>query len=100
MVVPLTNYRLSPKKYTTVQISANAHVELSNPLVYMNHSCDPSVFVDTDKMAIYTLTSLKEGDEVTFFYPSTEWIMAEPFNCACRNKGVVAWESQLHASLY
>jgi hypothetical protein len=23
------------------------------------------------------------GDELTFFYPSTEWSMAQPFNCLC-----------------
>lgn len=26
---------------------------------------------------------LKEGDELTFFYPSTEWDMAQPFDCLC-----------------
>jgi hypothetical protein len=26
---------------------------------------------------------LKEGDELTFFYPSTEWTMAQPFECGC-----------------
>lgn len=30
---------------------------------------------------------LKEGDELTFFYPSTEWSMAQPFDCLC--KGVM-----------
>lgn len=23
------------------------------------------------------------GDELTFFYPSTEWLMAQPFTCTC-----------------
>ena len=27
---------------------------------------------------------LKEGDELTFFYPSTEWSMAQPFECLCK----------------
>lgn len=26
---------------------------------------------------------LQPGDELTFFYPSTEWRMAQPFACAC-----------------
>lgn len=29
---------------------------------------------------------LKEGDELTFFYPSTEWKMAQPFDCLCGTK--------------
>jgi hypothetical protein len=28
---------------------------------------------------------LKAGDELTFFYPSTEWEMAQPFECLCKN---------------
>ena len=27
---------------------------------------------------------LSIGDELTFFYPSTEWDMEEPFDCECR----------------
>lgn len=30
---------------------------------------------------------LKEGDELTFFYPSTEWEMDQPFECACGEEG-------------
>jgi hypothetical protein len=26
---------------------------------------------------------LSPGDELTFFYPSTEWAMAQPFDCFC-----------------
>lgn len=26
---------------------------------------------------------LREGDELSFFYPSTEWRMAQPFDCRC-----------------
>lgn len=29
---------------------------------------------------------LKEGDELSFFYPSTEWDMAQPFECLCGSK--------------
>ena len=26
---------------------------------------------------------IKSGDPITFFYPSTEWDMARPFDCFC-----------------
>jgi hypothetical protein len=29
---------------------------------------------------------LKEGDELTFFYPSTEWHMSQPFECGCKEE--------------
>jgi hypothetical protein len=34
-------------------------------------------------MELIALQPIKPGDEFTFFYPSTEWFMAEPFNCLC-----------------
>ena len=26
---------------------------------------------------------LKKGDMLSFFYPSTEWLLAQPFDCWC-----------------
>ena len=30
---------------------------------------------------------LRVGDKLTFFYPSTEWTMAQPFECRCGSAG-------------
>jgi hypothetical protein len=29
------------------------------------------------------LSEIQPGDEFMFFYPSTEWDMAQPFDCFC-----------------
>jgi len=34
-------------------------------------------------MLLVAIRPIAEGDELTFFYPSTEWAMAEPFECGC-----------------
>jgi hypothetical protein len=34
-------------------------------------------------MKVVALKPIAEGDEMTFFYPSTEWDMAQPFKCQC-----------------
>ncbi|KAL2759579.1 hypothetical protein ACRALDRAFT_2023751 [Sodiomyces alcalophilus JCM 7366] len=47
--------------YATVQCGRDKHFDLNSDLLYINHSCDPSLF----------------------FYPSTEWSMAQPFDCFC-----------------
>ncbi|KAG0027291.1 hypothetical protein BGZ82_009053 [Podila clonocystis] len=49
----------------------------------MNHSCSPTVSLDTDSMAVVAVVDLKEGDNLTFFYPSSEWEMDQPFTCWC-----------------
>lgn len=73
----------APNKYT-VQVSDDEHIILQPEyLQYINHSCEPNVFFDTAKMQISCLKDIAVGDELTFFYPSTEFAMASPFNCFC-----------------
>jgi hypothetical protein len=66
----------------TVQIGINRHVEVSE-LASMNHSCDPSTILDTTRMLVFAARDLSPDDELTFFYPSTEWEMSSPFICLC-----------------
>lgn len=83
----------------TVQVSDSEHIEL-DPLflAWINHSCDPNVCFDPDRMAVVALRDIHAGEELVFFYPSTEWFMAVPFECHCgtsRCVGHVAGASQL-----
>jgi hypothetical protein len=68
------------------------HLELNSDLLFMNHSCDPSA-----EMCLYPGAperwevlagprGLAEGQDITFFYPSTEWDMAQGFDCSCGAK--------------
>lgn len=70
--------------YATVQMGKDKHFNLNSDLVYINHSCEPSVIFDTSSLTIIAgPNGLKAGDELTFFYPSTEWDMAQGFDCFC-----------------
>ena len=73
--------------YLTVQTGKDRHITL-NPefLQYINHSCAPNVFFDTTTMQLVCLQPLQPGNEMTFFYPSTEWEMSQPFVCNCGDK--------------
>ncbi|KAF9959376.1 hypothetical protein BGZ65_000450 [Modicella reniformis] len=72
-----------PKMYTTVQISKELHIELNSDLSYLNHSCNPSTLFNTEKMQLIAAVDIKKGDPLTFFYPSSEWEMDQPFSCWC-----------------
>lgn len=75
---------LSRPTYLTVQVGIDKHIMLQpEHLQYINHSCDPNVFFDTYTMQVVALKPIAEGDEMTFFYPSTEWDMVQPFKCFC-----------------
>lgn len=86
LFTPITTAtEVGQKKWSTVQVSQDKHVELNSALVYMNHSCRPSLEIDTGLMEVRVAKDrdLQIGDELTFFYPSTEWQMDKPFVCLC-----------------
>ncbi|KAG2489081.1 hypothetical protein HYH03_012515 [Edaphochlamys debaryana] len=67
-----------------LQVGASKHILLSPEwLENTNHSCDPNVFFNTEASALLALRAIAPGDELCFFYPSTEWAMGEPFACRC-----------------
>ena len=83
----ITNPTPATVAYSSVQAGRDLHIELNCDLVYINHSCKPSLVFDMQRWEIRVGEDgegLKEGDELTFFYPSTEWSMAQPFECLCK----------------
>jgi hypothetical protein len=79
---------LEAPTYLTVQTGEHKHITLLPEfLQYINHSCEPNVFFDTTRMNLLALKEIQPGDELMFFYPSSEWAMnrhlivfAEPQN--------------------
>ncbi|KAB5586059.1 hypothetical protein GE09DRAFT_1017034 [Coniochaeta sp. 2T2.1] len=88
--------------YATVQFGRDEHLNLNSDLLYINHSCEPSLIFDTANLEVIAgPKGLKPGEELTaseptylgpehrsnllsqFFYPSTEWSMDQPFDCLC-----------------
>jgi hypothetical protein len=100
---PLT---FTKKAYSTVQVSRHQHVELNCDFLFTNHSCEPSVEFHVQKTgptfaidvrvaarqdADGRVIGLRKGDDLTFFYPSTEWDMAQPFACNCGTATCLKW---------
>lgn len=83
------------KAYTSVQTGLDTHIELNSDLVYCNHSCAPSLVFDMARMEVRVVEErpLKTGDALTFFYPSTEWDMDQPFQCTCGAEECKGWIS-------
>ncbi len=79
--MPSENIMDKPNRFT-VQISRDKHTHVGK-LAALNHSCDPNVILDTDKMVMVARQDIEKGAELSFFYPSTEWEMAAPFICLC-----------------
>jgi len=78
---------LSSATYLTIQLDDKEHISiLPEYLRYTNHSCAPNIFFDTAKLEVVCLRPVAVGEEMTFFYPSSEWDMAQPFECCCGTK--------------
>jgi len=93
---------LAAPTYLTVQTGRETHILLApEHLQYINHSCDPNVFFDTTRMEIVALRAIAAGEEIQFFYPSTEWTMDRAFDCLCGSStclGRIAGADQLDAA--
>jgi hypothetical protein len=72
----------------TVQIGRNEHTDVGK-LAALNHSCDPNVILDTENMVMVARYDIAKGDELSFFYPSTEWEMDAPFICLCGSSNCI-----------
>ena len=79
--IPSDNVVNKATRYT-VQIGRNEHTDVGK-LAALNHSCDPNVFLDTENLQMVACRDIAKGEELSFFYPSTEWEMDAPFICLC-----------------
>ncbi len=83
--------------WSSIQTGKTSHEEIPCALVYTNHSCAPSLELEvfapdasgeypngiSGKFRVVGNRPLKVGDELTWFYPSTEFISPRPFECLC-----------------
>lgn len=77
---------LAQPNYLTIQLSENEHIMLQPEwLQYTNHSCNPNAFFNIETMQLECVRPINTGEEITFFYPSTEWSMDQPFICKCNS---------------
>lgn len=70
--------------YLSVQVDDDRHILLAPEfLQYINHSCAPNTFFDTTNGEVVAVRDIAPNEEISFFYPSTEWTMTQPFECFC-----------------
>ncbi|PIN92816.1 hypothetical protein COU54_05370 [Candidatus Pacearchaeota archaeon CG10_big_fil_rev_8_21_14_0_10_31_24] len=77
------------------QIDDLNYLDLDDPYMYINHSCNPNLGIKEEKI-LFVLKDIKEGEEVTFDYSSSEWSsdtgwgeeFTEPWDmeCSCGNE--------------
>lgn len=82
-----------PTRYS-IQVGPDLHIDLPDGCSteeildrffwrFTNHSCAPSAVVRGRDM--FALTCIEPWQQITFNYNTTEFDMAEPFDCLCRS---------------
>ena len=69
--------------YQSIQIAPHRHILDDGIIIYLNHSCRPSTIIDTVAQLVRAERDIAAGEELSFFYPTTEWSMDRPFICRC-----------------
>jgi hypothetical protein len=82
LVAPNHVLKEAPCRFS-IQVSHDLHALFDLSVSFLNHSCEPNLFVDTQSFAIRALSDISENSPFGFFYPSTEWEMKNPFVCLC-----------------
>lgn len=78
---------LQQPTYLSVQIDDNKHIHLlPEVLQFTKHSCEPNTFFDTSTGEIIAIKNIQVNEEITFFYPATEWSLTQPFKCSCNTR--------------
>ncbi len=74
---------LEAPTYQTIQVGRAQHIEELGVIAYLNHSCRPNTLIDVARLDVIAVRDIAAGEELNFFYPSTEWEMDRPFICLC-----------------
>ncbi|TDC70304.1 SET domain-containing protein [Actinomadura sp. GC306] len=72
----------------SLQVGADRHID-AGEIRYLNHSCAPNAYFAASAGLLVAERAIGAGDEVSIFYPASEWDMACPFMCECGADGCV-----------
>ncbi|MEK6906880.1 MAG: SET domain-containing protein [Nanoarchaeota archaeon] len=72
----------STKKYL-IKIKGKIFL-MSSPERYMNHSCEPNAYEDTNNFQDIALRNIKKGEEITVDYGKNNY--GDKMKCNCKSK--------------
>jgi len=85
VVLPLFGEPIAKPSRYSIQIGENLHLEgpPESPTNYINHSCNPSCYINWSSMSFVSLSQISAGEAITYHYSTSEWDMKEKFRCRC-----------------
>lgn len=80
---------------TTIQVDVSRHIDVVYELdtddkklywKFLTHSCDPTGCINTEDLTYVALRDIEPGEVLTYDYNTTEFDMANPFDCTCKSE--------------
>ncbi|KAI9158644.1 Ubiquitin-conjugating enzyme E2Q-like protein [Paramyrothecium foliicola] len=85
----------SKAAYSTVQFGKDQHLELNSDLLYVNHSCEPSLIFDTDNFNVVVgPKGIQAGEELTPQLAAPFWLFIDAMTLKQFNADVAKARSQ------
>lgn len=88
VIVPLTGDLSAEPEMYSIQTGFKEHVLVSNEIRYSNHECvSPAAYFDFSckPWVLKARRHIKQNEQVTSDYTTTEYKMAAGFDCKCNN---------------
>lgn len=85
-VMPIEGMVSSEPSRYSVQVSTDRHLHptgAETPWKYLNHSCSPNLAYHAASRTFVARKLIEPNEQLSFNYLTTEWEMAEFFDCAC-----------------
>lgn len=79
VVCHIKGNKIAAPTRTSVQVGINEHIDVKEPIMYINHRCEGNIELKNDTFV--AVQDIAKGDEITFNYNETEDELAEPFIC-------------------
>jgi len=86
IIVKIEGKIINRPTITSLQIGEKKHIECE-PIELINHSCNPNTYVDFQNLTLKALKNIKNNEELTFNYLSTEYETSHKFKCECKSRG-------------
>ncbi len=85
VIFPLEGVKVDKATKYTIQTDINEHI-IPDFGKYLNHSCNPNCYLDYKEFVFRAIKDIKENEELQFNYNTTEYDMANPFECNCKSE--------------
>ncbi|MFT6717548.1 MAG: SET domain-containing protein [Saprospiraceae bacterium] len=79
LVIVIEGKKLPFPTRTSVQVGINEHIDVKEPIMFINHKCDANISLK--KNTFVAIRGIEAGEEITFNYNDSEEVLSNPFVC-------------------